>query len=222
LACYHRGDSEIVAAVWKGEYHGLVLCWLICHEKNSTKGDLQLPNIKVVLKRKVTSLLMLSFLRGNAYTTGTWSRNHIEAVDLITTCLADILGTRKDRTKHYNHEIVVHNIRFRNAYTTGTWSINYIEAVDPITTCLADILGTRKDRTKHYDHEIVVQTIKQRCFLENFGSATMAKNFNFENNSPTEVDKAPTKECIAQIRDMDICFVIAQVRHKLNVVVLYF
>ncbi|GJS43767.1 hypothetical protein Tco_0568810 [Tanacetum coccineum] len=25
LACYHRGDSEIVAAVWKGEYHGLVL-----------------------------------------------------------------------------------------------------------------------------------------------------------------------------------------------------
>nr|GFB90519.1 hypothetical protein [Tanacetum cinerariifolium] len=29
LACYHRGDSEIVAAVWKGEYHGLVLVSLI-------------------------------------------------------------------------------------------------------------------------------------------------------------------------------------------------
>ncbi|GJU75064.1 hypothetical protein Tco_1272134 [Tanacetum coccineum] len=29
LACYHRGDSEIVAAIWKGEYHVLVLVSLI-------------------------------------------------------------------------------------------------------------------------------------------------------------------------------------------------
>ncbi|GKB29579.1 hypothetical protein Tco_0868980 [Tanacetum coccineum] len=35
----------------------------ICHEKNSTKGNSQLPNIKLLLKRKVTSLRIFSFLK---------------------------------------------------------------------------------------------------------------------------------------------------------------